>query len=76
MYTIKSTKFPNQRWDILKDGKVISSTYHSYKLACVLFSQAKNFEKIHERVLAIQDSAFLFGIEYDRQIKEAHNAAR
>lgn len=74
MYAIKSTKCPNQRWDILKNGKLISSTYHSYKAACVLFSQFKNSEKSDARVLAIMDSVFLFGIEYDRQIKEAHHA--
>jgi hypothetical protein len=74
MYTIKSTKFPKQKWDILENGKVVNSTYNSYKLACALLNQYQMVEKVYTRVAEIEASVCLFKAKCDRETREARNA--
>jgi hypothetical protein len=76
MYTIKSTKFPKQKWDILENGKVVNSTYNSYKLACALLSQYQMVEKVYTRVAEIEASVCLFKARCDRETREASYATR
>jgi len=76
MYTIRSTKFPKQRWDILENGIVVNHTYNSYKLACALLHQYEVVKKLYSRVAEIEASVCLFKAKCDRETKEARNATR